>query len=142
MHYWTYYSQKSELSQSRQLSNCFVVYDCQNQGEKRVALNWNTTQIFANVAPHKFAHILLFFYWKILTVVFKMLTFLRVKSACEWKTCFQLFSCVFLCYVLQWPQIMDNWKHHKTKVSSFWLVKLDSAKQRKVSDIFHFQKVI
>ncbi|XP_077641545.1 tubulin polyglutamylase TTLL7 isoform X2 [Lonchura striata] len=31
--------------------------------------------------------------------------------------------------------IMDNWKHHKTKVSSFWLVKLDSAKQRKVLDI-------
>ncbi|NXA72346.1 TTLL7 polyglutamylase, partial [Thryothorus ludovicianus] len=31
--------------------------------------------------------------------------------------------------------IMDNWKHHKTKVSSYWLVKLDSAKQRKVLDI-------
>uniref|UniRef100_A0A8D2P2B1 Tubulin tyrosine ligase like 7 n=1 Tax=Zosterops lateralis melanops TaxID=1220523 RepID=A0A8D2P2B1_ZOSLA len=31
--------------------------------------------------------------------------------------------------------IMDNWKYHKTKVSSFWLVKLDSAKQRKVLDI-------
>ncbi|XP_068056031.1 tubulin polyglutamylase TTLL7 isoform X3 [Anomalospiza imberbis] len=31
--------------------------------------------------------------------------------------------------------IMDNWKYHKTKVSSFWLVKLDSSKQRKVLDI-------
>ncbi|NXD19009.1 TTLL7 polyglutamylase, partial [Spelaeornis formosus] len=31
--------------------------------------------------------------------------------------------------------IMDNWKYHKTKVSSFWLVKLDSTKQRKVLDI-------
>ncbi|NWV22758.1 TTLL7 polyglutamylase, partial [Origma solitaria] len=31
--------------------------------------------------------------------------------------------------------IMDNWKYHKTKVSSYWLVKLDSAKQRKVLDI-------
>ncbi|NWS34347.1 TTLL7 polyglutamylase, partial [Polioptila caerulea] len=31
--------------------------------------------------------------------------------------------------------IMDNWKHHKTKVSSYWLVKLDSAKQRKILDI-------
>lgn len=30
---------------------------------------------------------------------------------------------------------MDNWKYHKTKVSSYWLVKLDSAKQRKVLDI-------
>ncbi|NXS89669.1 TTLL7 polyglutamylase, partial [Erpornis zantholeuca] len=31
--------------------------------------------------------------------------------------------------------IMDNWKDHKTKVSSYWLVKLDPAKQRKVLDI-------
>ncbi|NXG03417.1 TTLL7 polyglutamylase, partial [Sakesphorus luctuosus] len=31
--------------------------------------------------------------------------------------------------------IMDNWKYHKTKVSSYWLVKLDSVKQRKVLDI-------
>ncbi|NXC06326.1 TTLL7 polyglutamylase, partial [Orthonyx spaldingii] len=31
--------------------------------------------------------------------------------------------------------IMDNWKYHKTKVSSYWLVKLDSAKQRKILDI-------
>ncbi|NWI19689.1 TTLL7 polyglutamylase, partial [Crypturellus soui] len=31
--------------------------------------------------------------------------------------------------------IMDNWKHHKTKVASYWLVKLDSVKQRKVLDI-------
>lgn len=29
---------------------------------------------------------------------------------------------------------MDNWKYHKTKVASYWLVKLDSVKQRKVSD--------
>ncbi|XP_020041206.2 tubulin polyglutamylase TTLL7 isoform X1 [Castor canadensis] len=31
--------------------------------------------------------------------------------------------------------IMDNWKHHKTKVASYWLIKLDSVKQRKVLDI-------
>lgn len=31
------------------------------------------------------------------------------------------------------PQIMDNWKHYKTKVASYWLIKLDSTKQRKVS---------
>uniref|UniRef100_A0A8C6W6I8 Tubulin polyglutamylase TTLL7 n=2 Tax=Nannospalax galili TaxID=1026970 RepID=A0A8C6W6I8_NANGA len=31
--------------------------------------------------------------------------------------------------------IMDNWKHYKTKVASYWLIKLDSAKQRKVLDI-------
>ncbi|XP_051480853.1 tubulin polyglutamylase TTLL7 isoform X2 [Apus apus] len=31
--------------------------------------------------------------------------------------------------------IMDNWKYHKTKVASYWLIKLDSGKQRKVLDI-------
>ncbi|XP_066124901.1 tubulin polyglutamylase TTLL7 isoform X1 [Saccopteryx bilineata] len=31
--------------------------------------------------------------------------------------------------------IIDNWKYHKTKVASYWLIKLDSAKQRKVLDI-------
>ncbi|KAM5256322.1 tubulin polyglutamylase TTLL7 isoform 2-T2 [Ctenodactylus gundi] len=31
--------------------------------------------------------------------------------------------------------IMDNWEHHKTKVASYWLIKLDSLKQRKVLDI-------
>lgn len=35
-------------------------------------------------------------------------------------------------------QIMDNWKHYKTKVASYWLIKLDSVKQRKVSDKNHF----
>ncbi|KAM6414769.1 tubulin polyglutamylase TTLL7 isoform 1-T2 [Rhynochetos jubatus] len=31
--------------------------------------------------------------------------------------------------------VMDNWKYHKTRVASYWLVKLDSVKQRKVLDI-------
>ncbi|CAK6441284.1 unnamed protein product [Pipistrellus nathusii] len=31
--------------------------------------------------------------------------------------------------------ILDNWKLHKTKVASYWLIKLDSVKQRKVLDI-------
>nr|XP_048309571.1 tubulin polyglutamylase TTLL7 isoform X1 [Myodes glareolus]XP_048309572.1 tubulin polyglutamylase TTLL7 isoform X1 [Myodes glareolus]XP_048309573.1 tubulin polyglutamylase TTLL7 isoform X1 [Myodes glareolus]XP_048309574.1 tubulin polyglutamylase TTLL7 isoform X1 [Myodes glareolus] len=31
--------------------------------------------------------------------------------------------------------IMGNWKHYKTKVASYWLIKLDSVKQRKVLDI-------
>uniref|UniRef100_A0AAV2KXF7 Tubulin polyglutamylase TTLL7 n=2 Tax=Knipowitschia caucasica TaxID=637954 RepID=A0AAV2KXF7_KNICA len=31
--------------------------------------------------------------------------------------------------------ILDNWKYHKPKVASYWLVKLDSTKQRKVLDI-------
>ncbi|XP_025038978.2 tubulin polyglutamylase TTLL7 isoform X3 [Pelodiscus sinensis] len=31
--------------------------------------------------------------------------------------------------------IMDNWKFHKTNVASYWLIKLDSVKQRKVLDI-------
>lgn len=30
-------------------------------------------------------------------------------------------------------QILDNWRYHKPKVASYWLVKLDSTKQRKVS---------
>ncbi|XP_067892442.1 tubulin polyglutamylase TTLL7 [Heterodontus francisci] len=32
-------------------------------------------------------------------------------------------------------EILDNWKCHKSKVASYWLVKLDSVKQRKVLDI-------
>lgn len=31
---------------------------------------------------------------------------------------------------------MDNWKFHKSKVASYWLIKLDSAKQRKVSGAY------
>ncbi|KAM4722221.1 tubulin polyglutamylase TTLL7 [Rhinophrynus dorsalis] len=32
-------------------------------------------------------------------------------------------------------EIMDNWRYHKSKVASYWLIKLDSVKQRKVLDI-------
>ncbi|XP_046892762.1 tubulin polyglutamylase TTLL7 isoform X1 [Hypomesus transpacificus] len=32
-------------------------------------------------------------------------------------------------------EILDNWKYHKPKVASYWLVKLDSTKQSKVLDI-------
>ncbi|KAM8873669.1 tubulin polyglutamylase TTLL7 isoform 3-T3 [Spinachia spinachia] len=32
-------------------------------------------------------------------------------------------------------EILDTWKYHKSKVASYWLVKLDSTKQRKVLDI-------
>uniref|UniRef100_A0A096M290 Tubulin tyrosine ligase-like family, member 7 n=1 Tax=Poecilia formosa TaxID=48698 RepID=A0A096M290_POEFO len=32
-------------------------------------------------------------------------------------------------------EILDNWRYHKSKVASYWLVKLDSTKQRKVLDI-------
>ncbi|XP_076880244.1 tubulin polyglutamylase TTLL7 [Brachyhypopomus gauderio] len=32
-------------------------------------------------------------------------------------------------------QILNNWKYHKPKVASYWLVKLDATKQRKVLDI-------
>uniref|UniRef100_A0A672SJ10 Tubulin tyrosine ligase-like family, member 7 n=1 Tax=Sinocyclocheilus grahami TaxID=75366 RepID=A0A672SJ10_SINGR len=31
--------------------------------------------------------------------------------------------------------ILNNWKYHKPKVASYWLVKLDATKQRKVLDI-------
>ncbi|KAG8519467.1 Tubulin polyglutamylase TTLL7 [Galemys pyrenaicus] len=31
--------------------------------------------------------------------------------------------------------IIDNWKFHKAKVASYWLIKLDSVKQRKILDI-------
>ncbi|XP_055039297.1 tubulin polyglutamylase TTLL7 [Misgurnus anguillicaudatus] len=32
-------------------------------------------------------------------------------------------------------EILNNWKFHKPKVASYWLVKLDATKQRKVLDI-------
>ncbi|KAG8437206.1 hypothetical protein GDO86_008050 [Hymenochirus boettgeri] len=32
-------------------------------------------------------------------------------------------------------EIMENWTYHKSKVASYWLIKLDSVKQRKVLDI-------
>ncbi|XP_051956847.1 tubulin polyglutamylase TTLL7-like [Xyrauchen texanus] len=32
-------------------------------------------------------------------------------------------------------EILNNWKNHKPKVASYWLVKLDATKQRKVLDI-------
>ncbi|XP_039259951.2 tubulin polyglutamylase TTLL7-like [Styela clava] len=31
--------------------------------------------------------------------------------------------------------IMDNWKSHKSRVASYWLIKLDTAKRKKVIDI-------
>uniref|UniRef100_A0A672MSS8 Tubulin polyglutamylase TTLL7-like n=1 Tax=Sinocyclocheilus grahami TaxID=75366 RepID=A0A672MSS8_SINGR len=34
-------------------------------------------------------------------------------------------------------EILNNWKYHKPKVASYWLVKLDATKQRKVLDIVH-----
>ena len=34
---------------------------------------------------------------------------------------------VFPCFF----QIQDNWKFHKPRVASYWLVKLDSIKRRK-----------
>ncbi|XP_032884964.1 tubulin polyglutamylase TTLL7 isoform X2 [Amblyraja radiata] len=36
-------------------------------------------------------------------------------------------------------EILDNWKYHKPKVATYWLVKLDSTKQRKVLDIVRAQ---
>lgn len=36
---------------------------------------------------------------------------------------------------LMLDEILDNWKYHKPKVASYWLVKLDSTKQRKVVEI-------
>lgn len=38
--------------------------------------------------------------------------------------------CIFFTFL---TQMHDNWKYHKPKVASYWLVKLDSTKQRKVS---------
>ncbi|XP_075038091.1 tubulin polyglutamylase TTLL7 isoform X2 [Mixophyes fleayi] len=32
-------------------------------------------------------------------------------------------------------EIRDNWRYHKPKVASYWLIKLDSVKQRKILDI-------
>lgn len=38
-----------------------------------------------------------------------------------------------LCSLLM--QIMEHWKYHKPRIASYWLVKLDSIKRRKVVDI-------
>ncbi|KAF7665917.1 hypothetical protein LDENG_00127100 [Lucifuga dentata] len=38
-------------------------------------------------------------------------------------------------------EILDNWKYHKQKVASYWLVKLDSTKQRKVLDIVRTNRI-
>ncbi|XP_063284061.1 tubulin polyglutamylase TTLL7 isoform X2 [Pelobates fuscus] len=32
-------------------------------------------------------------------------------------------------------EIMDNWRYHKPKLASYWLIKLDSVTQRKILDI-------
>ncbi|XP_044157376.1 tubulin polyglutamylase TTLL7 isoform X6 [Bufo gargarizans] len=32
-------------------------------------------------------------------------------------------------------EIMENWRYHKPKLASYWLIKLDSVKQRKILDI-------
>ena len=32
-------------------------------------------------------------------------------------------------------QLHENWKFHKPRIASYWLVKLDSIKRRKVIDI-------
>ncbi|XP_071983578.1 tubulin polyglutamylase TTLL7 isoform X5 [Engystomops pustulosus] len=32
-------------------------------------------------------------------------------------------------------EIIDNWRYHKPKLASYWLIKLDSVKQRKILDI-------
>ena len=42
--------------------------------------------------------------------------------------CGMLTQCCFCCFFFQ---IQDNWKFHKPRVASYWLVKLDSIKRRK-----------
>uniref|UniRef100_A0A8C5QU09 Tubulin tyrosine ligase like 7 n=1 Tax=Leptobrachium leishanense TaxID=445787 RepID=A0A8C5QU09_9ANUR len=37
------------------------------------------------------------------------------------------------CSVIE--EIMDNWRYHKPKLASYWLIKLDSMTQRKILDI-------
>ena len=46
-----------------------------------------------------------------------------------------LYSTLLYCcyhFIISLSQIMENWKYHKPKVASYWLVKLDSTKRRKV----------
>lgn len=43
-------------------------------------------------------------------------------------------NCINFLNISSLKQIIDNWKYHKTKVASYWLIKLDSVKQRKVSN--------
>lgn len=42
--------------------------------------------------------------------------------------CQKMNAFFFFCHL----QILNNWKYHKPKVASYWLVKLDATKQRKV----------
>lgn len=52
-------------------------------------------------------------------------------------------SCMFKRLFFTFPsQILDNWKYHKSKVASYWLVKLDSTKQRKVSPMLESDREI
>ena len=54
---------------------------------------------------------------------------------CEGPKCLFRFTHIFWQQYLFYSQIHDNWKYHKPRIASYWLVKLDSIKRRKVIDI-------
>ena len=62
--------------------------------------------------------------WLVVVVAGKEVSKQRVLN----KGRLEVLIWIFIC-----SQILDNWKYHKPKVASYWLVKLDSTKQRKVS---------
>jgi len=35
-------------------------------------------------------------------------------------------------------QLYENWKFHKPRIASYWLVKLDSIKRRKVNHTIYY----
>ena len=51
------------------------------------------------------------------------------RLRCLGLSCFPLVNTISLLLLLQ---IQENWKFHKPRVATYWLVKLDSVKRRKV----------
>lgn len=51
--------------------------------------------------------------------------------SCRFTAMQEVNSCVLL-------QINENWKFHKPRIASYWLVKLDSIKRAKVFNLNHF----
>uniref|UniRef100_A0A8C8JIT4 Tubulin tyrosine ligase-like family, member 7 n=1 Tax=Oncorhynchus tshawytscha TaxID=74940 RepID=A0A8C8JIT4_ONCTS len=81
--------------------------------------------IHANMVSYKHTHTRTYHYTFYIHTFYTLCLLLFLPLPWELLILF----CAFI------SQILDNWKYHKPKVASYWLVKLDSTKQRKVLDI-------
>uniref|UniRef100_A0A8C7V4R7 Tubulin tyrosine ligase-like family, member 7 n=1 Tax=Oncorhynchus mykiss TaxID=8022 RepID=A0A8C7V4R7_ONCMY len=81
--------------------------------------------IHANMVSYKHTHTRTYHYTFYIHTFYTLCLMLFLPLPWELLILF----CAFI------SQILDNWKYHKPKVASYWLVKLDSTKQRKVLDI-------